>query len=133
MVDAPDVPKHALEARYTDTLGKYIVIYACILVLAGLQFVIGYSHIDITAKFARMLFVAIVFPFASSSAIAPPRGLRFHSGSARSGESNRRLNETPSSSLRASLTTTLISPCEPVLRWPGAGHGASTRIGSARA
>jgi cytochrome c oxidase subunit IV len=59
MVDAPDVAKHAPEARYTDTIGKYIVIYACILVLAGLQFVIGYSHVDITAKFARMLFVAL--------------------------------------------------------------------------
>jgi heme/copper-type cytochrome/quinol oxidase subunit 4 len=59
MVDARDVESHEPAARYTDTLGKDIVIYLCILALAALQFVIAYSHIDATAMFARMLFVAI--------------------------------------------------------------------------
>jgi caa(3)-type oxidase subunit IV len=59
MVDAPDVQRHEPAARYTDTLGQYIVIYLCILVLAALQFVIAYSHVDGEAMFARMLFIAI--------------------------------------------------------------------------
>jgi heme/copper-type cytochrome/quinol oxidase subunit 4 len=58
-MDTPDVHSHEPVARYTDSPGKYIVIYACILVLAALQFVIAYSHVDTTAMFARMLFVAI--------------------------------------------------------------------------
>ena len=58
-MDTPDV--HPLEpaARYTDTPGKYIVIYLCILVLAALQFVIAYTSLDTTHMFARMLFVAL--------------------------------------------------------------------------
>ena len=59
MVDAPDVERHEPAARYTDSVGKYIAIYVCILILAALQFVIAYSHIDGTAMFARMLFVAL--------------------------------------------------------------------------
>jgi caa(3)-type oxidase subunit IV len=59
MVDAPDVHKDEPAARYTDTAGKYLVIYACLLVLAALQFVVAYSHVDRTAMFARMLLIAI--------------------------------------------------------------------------
>ena len=59
MVDAPDVQRQEPAARYADNLGKYIVIYLCILILAALQFVIAYSRIDTTAMFARMLFVAL--------------------------------------------------------------------------
>ena len=59
MVDAPDVEQHEPAARYTDTIGKYIGVYVCILILAALQFVIAYTHVDTTAMFARMLFVAI--------------------------------------------------------------------------
>jgi heme/copper-type cytochrome/quinol oxidase subunit 4 len=59
MQEAADVQKHEPAAQYTDSLGKYIVIYVCILALAGLQFVIAYTHIDTEAMFARMLFVAI--------------------------------------------------------------------------
>jgi hypothetical protein len=44
-LDTPDVQPH--------------VIYLCILALAAFQFVIAYSHIDGTAMFARMLFVAL--------------------------------------------------------------------------
>jgi caa(3)-type oxidase subunit IV len=59
MVDAPDVRSHEPAARYTDTGGKYIAIYLCILILAALQFVIAYSHVDTGAMFARMLLIAI--------------------------------------------------------------------------
>jgi len=56
---APDVQQHEPPAKYTDPLGRYLLIYACILILAALQFVIAYSHIDTEHMFARMLFVAI--------------------------------------------------------------------------
>jgi len=59
MIKAPDVQGNESAARYTDSLRKYIVIYLCLLILAALQFVIAYSNVDTTGKFARMLFVAI--------------------------------------------------------------------------
>lgn len=59
MVDAPDVQKHEPAAKYTDSPGKYIAIYVCILVLAALQFVIAFTSLDVTAKFERMLLIAI--------------------------------------------------------------------------
>jgi caa(3)-type oxidase subunit IV len=59
MVDAPDIQPHEPAAKYTDAVGKYIVIYLCILVLAGLQFVIAYTHVSPEGMFARMLFIAI--------------------------------------------------------------------------
>jgi heme/copper-type cytochrome/quinol oxidase subunit 4 len=59
MVEPPDVQIHEPAATYSDTFGKYIVIYVCILVLASLQFVIAYSNVDPTQKFARMLFIAL--------------------------------------------------------------------------
>src|SRR5215831_10784629 len=59
-MDAPDVNSHGAAAQYTDTPGKYYVIYACLLVLAGLQFFIATLHLDTSAMFARMLLVAIV-------------------------------------------------------------------------
>jgi caa(3)-type oxidase subunit IV len=58
-MDTPDVKPSDPAAKYTDPIGKYLVIYLCILVLAALQFIIAYSHIDTSAMFARMLFVAI--------------------------------------------------------------------------
>lgn len=59
MVDAPGVQKHDPAARYIDSVGKYIVIYVCILSLAALQFVIAYTHLTTERMFARMLSVAI--------------------------------------------------------------------------
>jgi caa(3)-type oxidase subunit IV len=59
MPHAPDVQPHEPAARYTDSIGKYVVIYVCLLVLAGLQFAIGLSNVDTVHMFARMLFVAI--------------------------------------------------------------------------
>ena len=39
---------------------KYIVVYLCILAIAGLQFVIAYSNIDCSQMFTRMLLLACV-------------------------------------------------------------------------
>jgi len=41
-------------------IGKDVGIYVCLLVLAGLQFVIAYQNISASQMFARMLVVAIV-------------------------------------------------------------------------
>ncbi len=59
MVDAPGVQTSEPAARYTDSAGRYYLIYACLLVLAALQFVIAYSNVSRTAMFARMLLIAI--------------------------------------------------------------------------
>src|SRR3981081_1162460 len=40
-------------------IGKYLVVYVAILILAGLQFVIAYQHIDGAQMFARMLLIAL--------------------------------------------------------------------------
>ena len=55
----PDVHPHEPAARYTDSPRKYIVIYLCIMLLAALQFVTAYSHLDAQAMFARMLLIAL--------------------------------------------------------------------------
>jgi heme/copper-type cytochrome/quinol oxidase subunit 4 len=60
MVEARHVKSHQPAASYTETTGKDIAIYVCILVLAALQFVIAYSHMDPTKMFFRMLGVAAV-------------------------------------------------------------------------
>lgn len=59
MADAPDVLGNEPAARYTDSLGKYIVIYLCILALAGIQFVFAYSGVHGGGRFARMFLVAV--------------------------------------------------------------------------
>ena len=48
------------EEHKSDGIGKDLVVYVCLLALAGLQFLIAYQNIDITQKFVRMLAVAIV-------------------------------------------------------------------------
>lgn len=58
-MDARDVQKHEPIARYTNSIGRYLLIYLFLLVLAALQFVIAFSHADISAKFERMLLIAI--------------------------------------------------------------------------
>jgi heme/copper-type cytochrome/quinol oxidase subunit 4 len=41
-------------------MGKDIAVYICLLVLAGLQFLIGMQNISATQMFVRMLGVAVV-------------------------------------------------------------------------
>jgi cytochrome c oxidase subunit IV len=43
-----------------SAVGKYLVIYVCILAIAGLQFVVAYSNIDSSQMLVRMLALAIV-------------------------------------------------------------------------
>ena len=43
-----------------EGIGKCLVVYLCILVLAGLQFVIAYQNIHAGQMFRRMLSVALV-------------------------------------------------------------------------
>ena len=50
----------AAEQHKRDGIGKDLVVYVCLLALAGLQFLIAYQDIDISQKFVRMLAVAIV-------------------------------------------------------------------------
>ena len=49
-----------VEEPKPNETGKDLVVYFCILALAGLQFVIAYKSIDITQMFVRMLIVAVV-------------------------------------------------------------------------
>jgi heme/copper-type cytochrome/quinol oxidase subunit 4 len=42
------------------TMGRYLLVYAGILILAGLQFVIAYQHIDGSQMFVRMFLIAVV-------------------------------------------------------------------------
>jgi cytochrome c oxidase subunit IV len=50
---AQEQPQHDL------SIGKYLVVYVAILILAALQFVIAYQHIDGSQMVARMFFVAL--------------------------------------------------------------------------
>jgi heme/copper-type cytochrome/quinol oxidase subunit 4 len=48
------------QAHKSDGIGKDIVVYVCLLALAGLQFVIAYQNLDPSQMLWRMLAVAIV-------------------------------------------------------------------------
>src|SRR5258708_39051767 len=50
----------AAEAHKSGGMGKDLIVYACLLALAGLQFVIAYQNIDASQMFVRMLAVACV-------------------------------------------------------------------------
>jgi heme/copper-type cytochrome/quinol oxidase subunit 4 len=41
-------------------MGKDLIVYACMLALAGIQFVIAYQNISASQMFVRMLIVAVV-------------------------------------------------------------------------
>jgi cytochrome c oxidase subunit IV len=47
-------------AGQQSNVGKYVVIYVCILAIAGLQFVVAYSNIDSSQMLVRMLVLAII-------------------------------------------------------------------------
>lgn len=44
----------------TSGMGKDLVVYVCLLALAGVQFVIAYQNIDLEQKFTRMMIVACI-------------------------------------------------------------------------
>ncbi len=47
-------------ASYADNLTKYLVVYVCILALAGLQFVIAYQHAGVASMIFRMFAIAFL-------------------------------------------------------------------------
>ena len=48
------------EDNKSDGIGKDLIVYVCLLALAGLQFVIAYQNIDASQMFTRMLAVACI-------------------------------------------------------------------------
>jgi cytochrome c oxidase subunit IV len=48
------------DAHNSGGIGKDLVIYICLLALAGVQFLIAYQNIDASQMFTRMLIVACV-------------------------------------------------------------------------
>ena len=50
----------AVKAQKSGGMTKDLIVYVCLLVLAGLQFVIAYQNIDASQMFVRMLAVACV-------------------------------------------------------------------------
>ncbi len=48
------------ETSKSGGIGKDLVVYACLLALAGFQFAIAYQHLDASQMLVRMLAVAIV-------------------------------------------------------------------------
>ena len=50
----------AMTEGHRSSVGKYVAIYAVILVIAALQFVVAYSNISSSQMLTRMLVLAIV-------------------------------------------------------------------------
>ena len=48
------------DTHKTGGIGKDVIVYVCMLVLAAIQFVIGLQNIDGHQMFARMLIVAVI-------------------------------------------------------------------------
>ena len=48
------------ETQKKGGVGKDLVVYGCLMVLAGIQFVIAYQEISASQMFVRMLSVAII-------------------------------------------------------------------------
>jgi heme/copper-type cytochrome/quinol oxidase subunit 4 len=48
------------ETHKTGGIGKDVAVYVCLLVLAGIQFVIAYQDITASQMFVRMLTVALI-------------------------------------------------------------------------
>jgi len=48
----------ATAEQHHSSVGKYLIVYVCILVIAGLQFVVAYSNIDGSQMLTRMLLLA---------------------------------------------------------------------------
>ena|ERR1022692_1120830 len=49
-----------MEEHESSGMGKDLIVYVCLLALAGVQFVIAYQNIDANQMFVRMLIVACV-------------------------------------------------------------------------
>ena len=49
-----------VETHKSGAMGKDLAVYICLLVLAGIQFIIAYQNISVQQMFERMLIVAII-------------------------------------------------------------------------
>jgi cytochrome c oxidase subunit IV len=49
-----------IEEHKSGGMGKDLVVYVCLLALAGLQFVIAFQNIDANTMFTRMLIVSCI-------------------------------------------------------------------------
>lgn len=47
-------------ASYAGSLTKYLCVYVTILILAALQFVIAYQHVDVSTMIFRMFAIALI-------------------------------------------------------------------------
>ncbi len=47
-------------AHVTPGIGKDVIVYVCLLVLAGVQFVMAYQNLTVSQMLTRMMFVAII-------------------------------------------------------------------------
>ena len=50
----------ATAGEHQSKAGKYIAVYVCILIIAGLQFLVAYSNLDGGQMFTRMMLLACV-------------------------------------------------------------------------
>jgi|SRR5579863_10349510 heme/copper-type cytochrome/quinol oxidase subunit 4 len=48
------------EDQKSNGIGKDLIVYFCMLVLAAIQFIIAYQSIDVSQMFVRMLIVAVI-------------------------------------------------------------------------
>jgi heme/copper-type cytochrome/quinol oxidase subunit 4 len=48
------------ESNKTAGMGKDLIVYVCLLVLAGVQFMMAYQNLTVNQMFTRMLFVATI-------------------------------------------------------------------------
>jgi len=48
------------DAHKNSGMGKDLIVYVCLLVLAGIQFVIAYQDISASQMFVRMMAVAVI-------------------------------------------------------------------------
>jgi len=50
----------AADSKHSTGMGKDLIVYVCLLALAGIQFFIAYQNITTSQMFVRMLSVAVI-------------------------------------------------------------------------
>jgi caa(3)-type oxidase subunit IV len=50
----------AADSKHSTGMGKDLIVYVCLLALAGIQFFIAYQNISTSQMFVRMLSVAVI-------------------------------------------------------------------------
>ncbi len=68
------------DAHKSGGMGKDLIVYLCLLALAGIQFVIAYQNISVSQMFERMMIVAVIeagFALLFFMHLSDNRGLRW--------------------------------------------------------